>query len=225
MVQRRNLCILFAAMMTITFFSIGCNEEKNKISDKKTGEIMEKKQEPLLEEPVEVKQEKQQPVAKIVKLETTKGNITIELDEEKAPVTVKNFLSYVEDGFYDGLIFHRVISNFMIQGGGFTVEMAQGKTRDPIVNEANNGLKNERGTIAMARTNDPNSATAQFFINHKDNEFLDYAGEANPGYAVFGKTVEGLDVVDAIAMVETTTQKGMADVPVEPVVITSAVLK
>ena len=158
----------------------------------------------------------------MIKLQTSMGDIVIELNEQAAPVTVRNFLEYVEDGFFDGKIFHRVIPNFMIQGGGFTAEMAQDKTRDRIVNEAENGLNNDRGAIAMARTNNPNSATAQFFINHKDNDFLDYAGSANPGYAVFGKTIEGMDVVDAIASVETTTRRGMDDVPVEPVVIVSA---
>ncbi len=158
----------------------------------------------------------------MVKLETSKGDIVIELNEEAAPVTVKNFLQYVEDGFFNGKIFHRVIPNFMIQGGGFTEDMSQEQTRDQIVNEAANGLKNNRGTIAMARTNDPNSATAQFFINHNDNDFLNYSGAANPGYAVFGKTVEGMDVVDAIASVKTTTKQGMDDVPVEPVLIISA---
>ena len=158
----------------------------------------------------------------MVKLQTSMGDIVIELDEQAAPVTVKNFIGYVEEGFFDGKIFHRVIPDFMIQGGGFTAEMSQGKTRESIVNEAANGPKNERGTIAMARTNDPNSATAQFFINHKDNEFLNYVSDANPGYAVFGKTVEGMDVVDAIASVETTTRQGIGDVPIEPVVIVSA---
>ena len=158
----------------------------------------------------------------MVKLQTSMGDITIELDDQAAPVTVRNFLDYVEDGFFDGKIFHRVIPNFMIQGGGFDADMTQDRTREPIKNEAANGLKNERGTIAMARTSDPNSATAQFFINHKDNDFLNYAGKANPGYAVFGKTVEGMDVVDAIAAVDTKTRKGMDDVPVEPVVIMSA---
>lgn len=158
----------------------------------------------------------------MVKLQTTMGDIVVDLNEQAAPVTVRNFLEYVEDGFFDGKIFHRVIPNFMIQGGGFTTEMAQDRTRDPIANEAANGLKNERGSIAMARTSDPDSATAQFFINHRDNDFLNYAGDANPGYAVFGKTVEGMDVVDAIAAMETTTRKGMDDVPVEPVVIISA---
>lgn len=158
----------------------------------------------------------------MVKLQTSMGDIVIELNEEAAPVTVKNFLQYVEDGFFDGKIFHRVMPNFMIQGGGFTEDMSQGQTRDQIVNEAANGLKNDRGTVAMARTNDPNSATAQFFINHNDNDFLNYSGAANPGYAVFGKTVEGMDVVDAIASVKTTTKQGMDDVPAEPVTIISA---
>lgn len=158
----------------------------------------------------------------MVKLQTSMGDIVIELNEEAAPVTVKNFLQYVEDGFFDGKIFHRVMPNFMVQGGGFTEDMSQGQTRDQIVNEAANGLKNDRGTLAMARTNDPNSATAQFFINHNDNDFLNYSGAANPGYAVFGKTVEGMDVVDAIASVKTTTKQGMDDVPAEPVTIISA---
>jgi cyclophilin family peptidyl-prolyl cis-trans isomerase len=158
----------------------------------------------------------------MVKFKTSMGDIVIELNEQAAPVTVKNFLGYVEDGFFDGKIFHRIIRDFMIQGGGFTAEMVQGQTRDPIKNEAGNGLKNDRGTIAMARTNDPDSATAQFFINHNNNDFLNYAGEGNPGYAVFGKTIEGMDIVDEIASVQTTTRAGMGDVPVEPVVIISA---
>jgi len=157
-----------------------------------------------------------------VKPETSMGNIVIELNEQAAPVTVKNFLGYVEEGFFDGTIFHRVIPDFMIQGGGFTVEMVEKQTHDPIINEANNGLKNERGTIAMARGPNPDSATCQFFINHKDNGPLNYVENGNPGYAVFGKTIEGMDVVDAIASVKTTTRMGMNDVPVEPVVIKSA---
>jgi len=157
-----------------------------------------------------------------VKLEKSMGNIVIELNEQAAPVTVKNFLGYVEEGFYDGTIFHRVIPDFMIQGGGFTAEMEQKQTREAIINEANNGLKNERGTIAMARTSDPNSATCQFFINHRDNGPLNYVENVNPGYAVFGKVIEGMDVVDAIASVKTTTRMGMNDVPVESVVIKSA---
>jgi len=160
--------------------------------------------------------------AKMVKLETSMGDIVIELDEENAPVTVKNFLSYTEEGFYDGTIFHRVMANFMIQGGGFTADMKQKETREPIVNEASNGLKNERGTIAMARTNNPDSATSQFFINHRDNNSLNYVEGSNAGYTVFGKVAEGMDVVDAIAAVKTTRKGRYSDVPAESVVIKSA---
>ena len=159
-----------------------------------------------------------------VKLTTTKGDIVIELNEEKAPVTVQNFLNYVRDGFFDGTIFHRVIPNFMIQGGGFNDQMMQKMTQDPIQNEANNGLANERGTIAMARTQDPNSATAQFFINHKDNAFLNHTSPdiQGWGYCVFGKVSEGMDVVDAIAAVSTTNRGGHSDVPEDVITITSA---
>lgn len=156
-----------------------------------------------------------------VKLETSMGNIVIELYEKAAPVTVKNFLGYVEEGFFDGTIFHRVIPDFMIQGGGLTADMEEKQTRAPIINEAKNGLKNERGTIAMARTSDPDSATCQFFINHRDNDFLNYVENGNPGYAVFGKTIEGIDVVDAIASVKTTTRMDYNNVPVKPVEIKS----
>jgi cyclophilin family peptidyl-prolyl cis-trans isomerase len=159
---------------------------------------------------------------KKVKLETNMGNMVVELNEEAAPVTVKNFLQYVEEGFYDGTIFHRIIPDFMIQGGGFTANMVQKETRAPIVNEAKNGLKNERGTIAMARTNNPDSATAQFFVNHTNNDFLNYTENSNPGYAVFGKVIEGMETADKIAAVKTESQMGMGDVPVEPVVIQSA---
>jgi len=159
---------------------------------------------------------------KKVKLETNMGDMVIELNEEAAPVTVKNFLQYAEEGFYDGTIFHRVIPDFMIQGGGFTEEMAKKKTHPPIVNEAGNGLKNERGAVAMARTSDPDSATAQFFINHTNNDFLNYIDDNNPGYAVFGKVIEGMETVDKTATVNTTSQKGMDDVPVEPVAIKAA---
>jgi cyclophilin family peptidyl-prolyl cis-trans isomerase len=159
---------------------------------------------------------------KKVKLETTMGDIVIELDEKAAPVTVKNFLTYAEEGFYDGTIFHRVIPNFMIQGGGFTPDMVQKKTHPSIINEASNGLKNNRGTIAMARTNNPDSATSQFFVNHKDNPNLNYVNAGNPGYAVFGKVVEGMETVDKIAAVKTTRKGPYSDVPVEPVVIKSA---
>ena len=160
----------------------------------------------------------------MVKLTTTKGDITIELDEENAPVTTANFIQYVNDGFYSGTIFHRVINGFMIQCGGMQPDMSQKDTLASIVNEASNGLKNDRGTLAMARTNDPDSATAQFFINLKDNGFLNYTGPENPGYAVFGKVTEGMDVVDDIATVETTQKGYHDDVPAEEVLIESATI-
>jgi len=158
----------------------------------------------------------------MVKLETSKGDIVLELNKKVAPVTVDNFLRYINEGFYDGTIFHRVIANFMVQGGGFTADMVQKKPQPPIINEAKNGLKNDRGTVAMARTNNPDSATSQFFINHKDNASLNYAGKGKPGYAVFGKVVEGIDVVDAIATVKTTRKGRYSDVPAESVMIKSA---
>jgi peptidyl-prolyl cis-trans isomerase B (cyclophilin B) len=159
-----------------------------------------------------------------VVMETTKGNIILELYADKAPETVKNFLTYVDDGFYNGTIFHRVIPNFMIQGGGFKADMKEKPTRSPIKNEADNGLKNDRGTIAMARTQDPNSATAQFFINSVDNDFLNHKSKTPQGwgYAVFGRVVEGMDVVDAIAAVKTGNLGMHQDVPKIPVVIGKA---
>lgn len=159
----------------------------------------------------------------IVIMETSMGTIKIELDQAKAPVTTKNFIDYVEAKHYDGLVFHRVIPKFMIQGGGFEPGMKERKTRAPIKNESSNGLANLRGTIAMARTSDPNSATAQFFINHKDNDFLDKAkSQDGVGYCVFGKVIEGIDVVDKIAGVRTGTKAGHRDVPMEDVTIKSA---
>lgn len=160
----------------------------------------------------------------MVKLETNMGDIVLELDAEKAPKTVENFIRYVEEGHYDGTIFHRVIDNFMIQGGGFDAEMHQKETHEPISNEADNGLKNDCYTIAMARTSDPHSATAQFFINVKDNNFLNYTAPSRQGYgyAVFGKVVEGQDVVDAIKKVKTGNKGFMQDVPVETVTIVKA---
>jgi cyclophilin family peptidyl-prolyl cis-trans isomerase len=158
-----------------------------------------------------------------VTLETIHGTIVIELDAAKAPITVGNFLDYVKGGFFDGTVFHRVIPGFMIQGGGFTANMEQKPTREPIVNESANGLVNKRGTVAMARTPDPNSATAQFFINLKDNAFLDKAkAQDGYGYCVFGKVVKGMSVVDAIAAVKTGTVGGFQDVPMQPVVIKKA---
>ena len=158
-----------------------------------------------------------------VTISTTVGQMTLELDTDKAPKTVENFLSYANDGFYDGTIFHRVINNFMIQGGGFTADMEQKPTQAPVDNEANNGLKNERGTIAMARTQDPHSATAQFFINVQDNDFLNHTGENMQGwgYAVFGKVTQGEEVLDKIRSVQTGSQGGHQDVPTDPIIIES----
>lgn len=159
-----------------------------------------------------------------VALQTTKGRIVIELYADKAPKTVKNFLDYVKAGFYNGTIFHRVIPGFMVQGGGFTPDMTEKQTRPPIPNEADNGLQNQRGTLAMARTSDPNSAGAQFFINVANNNSLNFRGKTTEGwgYAVFGNVVEGMDVVDAIVQVPTTTKGPYGDVPVQPVVIQKA---
>jgi cyclophilin family peptidyl-prolyl cis-trans isomerase len=158
-----------------------------------------------------------------VLMATTKGDVRIELFADKAPGTVKNFLAYVEEKFYEGLIFHRVIAGFMIQGGGFDTDMKQKPTGSPIKNEATNGLKNKIGTISMARTNVVDSATAQFFINVKDNEFLDHRNTSPDGfgYAVFGQVIEGLDVVHSIEKMKTATRGLHQDVPVEPVVIQS----
>lgn len=155
-----------------------------------------------------------------VKMDTDIGEIVLELDSAKAPVTVNNFLSYVDDGFYDGTVFHRVIDGFMIQGGGFTEEGKQKPTKDPIMLESKTGLKNETGTVAMARTQAPNSATAQFFINVNDNAFLDYT-PSNPGYAVFGKVISGMDAVNEIKKVKTGTFQQMRDWPEENVTIKS----
>jgi cyclophilin family peptidyl-prolyl cis-trans isomerase len=163
-----------------------------------------------------------------VQIETTKGNIVLELDRAKAPVTVGNFLWYIDDGFYDGTIIHRVIADFVIQGGGYLADLTERTTRAAIINEASNGLSNVRGTSAMARTSDPDSATSQFFINLKDNiaggdgaSDLDPGGVTPEGYAVFGQVTQGMDVVDAIAAVETGTREGFQDVPVEDVIVTT----
>ncbi|MFL5242790.1 MAG: peptidylprolyl isomerase [Gemmataceae bacterium] len=158
-----------------------------------------------------------------VLISTSMGDIEVELFQDKAPVTVKNFLSYVDDKFYDGVIFHRVISNFMIQGGGMEPGLKEKKTKDPIKNEADNGLSNDRGTIAMARTSEPDSASAQFFINVKDNKFLDHRSKKPQeyGYCVFGKVVKGMDVVDKIKEVEVQDKGNNEKVPVKDVVIKS----
>ena len=160
----------------------------------------------------------------VVTLDTSAGPIVLELDAAAAPRTVANFVSYVKEGFYAGTLFHRVIAGFMIQGGGFDGNMKQKATHVPIAIESNNGLKNVRGSIAMARTSDPNSATAQFFINVVDNPALDYPSRDNAGYTVFGKVVDGMDTVDKIRASETTVRNGMPNVPVTPIVIRSAKL-
>jgi cyclophilin family peptidyl-prolyl cis-trans isomerase len=191
----------------------GCGKKNDKVVEKRIeGKPMAEIEDETMKGPA------------VVGLKTSMGDIIIELDEEKTPVTTANFLRYVEEGFYDGTIFHRVINNFMIQGGGLTADMQRKPTHSPIVNEASNGLKNNRGTIAMARTNNPNSATSQFFINQVDNNYLNFVEGRSPGYTVFGKVIEGLDVVDKIANVKITIRNGMRDVPVEPVVIKSAKL-
>ncbi len=158
----------------------------------------------------------------MITLKTNLGDIVIELDYEKAPKTSENFAQYVQDGHYDGTIFHRVINNFMIQGGGFEPGMSEKSTRAPIENEAKNGLSNMTGTIAMARTMDPHSASAQFFINVADNKFLDYPGQDGWGYCVFGKVTEGMEVVNQMKGVETTNRAGHQDVPVDDLVIEKA---
>ena len=159
----------------------------------------------------------------MIVIETSKGNMTVELWGDKAPKTVDNFLKYVDSGFYDGLVFHRIISGFMIQGGGFDLSMAKKETRAPVESEASPAVPNERGTIAMARTHDPHSATSQFFINHADNGFLDQTDKTDQGYGycVFGKLVDGYEVLDAIAGVQTGVMGPYRDIPLQPVVIKS----
>jgi peptidyl-prolyl cis-trans isomerase A (cyclophilin A) len=157
----------------------------------------------------------------MVQFETSHGNFTIELFEKDAPVTVANFLQYVDDGFFDGTIFHRIVPGFVIQGGGLTSDFSQKETRDPIKNEADNAVLNKRGSLSMARTNDVNSATSQFFVNLTDNDFLDHR-PGNFGYAVFGRVTEGMDVIDKIAKVKTGRRKMYTDAPMEDVLIKSA---
>ena len=205
-------------LMSVMVLMVGCKGKKKPAAPAPPSPDANSPQ--TQQNPVEPNKITQEP--KMIKLETTKGDIIIEVNETAAPVTSANFLKYVQDGFYDGTIFHRVIPGFMIQGGGFNPDMTQKPTRAPIVNEAKNGLKNDRGTLAMARTNNPNSATAQFFVNHINNDFLNYSGPRNPGYAVFGKVTEGMDVVDEIAKVQTSSKGPYQDVPVEPVLIKSA---
>jgi len=206
----RNYIVL---MMIVFMVTGGCGSQAQKgIED--MGEKMVDK--------VAGEKKLEQARPRLVKLTTSKGDIVIELNWAAAPVSSANFVRYVEEGFYDGTIFHRVMKDFVVQGGGFTADMRRKKTHKPIINESKNGLKNTRGTIAMARTGEPDSATSQFYINLASSHFLDYAGPDRCGYAVFGRVVEGMDAVDRIAGVKTTTKRGMRDVPVEPVVIESA---
>lgn len=156
----------------------------------------------------------------MIRFETTLGNFTVELFDDEAPVSVENFVKYVDEGFFDGTVFHRIVPGFVIQGGGFTEDMSQKRTNPTIKNEADNGLKNERGSLSMARTSDINSATSQFFVNLKDNGALDHS-RGNFGYAVFGKVTQGMEVIDQIASVETGRRKGHEDVPLEAVIMTS----
>jgi peptidyl-prolyl cis-trans isomerase A (cyclophilin A) len=156
----------------------------------------------------------------MIRFETTLGDFTIELFDKEAPLSVANFLRYIDDEFFDETIFHRIVPGFVIQGGGFTEDMTQKKTQPPVKNEADNGLKNKRGTLSMARTNDVNSATSQFFVNLKDNEFLDHS-RGNFGYAVFARVTEGMDVIDKIAAAETGRRRGFDDVPVDAVIMKS----
>ena len=174
----------------------------------------------------EVEQQKEKVMTKVI-IKTSLGDINLELNNEKAPITVENFISIAESGYYEGTIFHRVINGFMIQGGGLTADMSNKSSgTSPIQNEANNGLSNDRGTIAMARTMDPHSATSQFFINHKDNGFLNHTGETSQGwgYAVFGVVTDGMDVVDQIAEVATGSSGAYQDVPQEVITIESVVI-
>ena len=158
----------------------------------------------------------------MIEFKTSKGSFRVQLFDKQAPLSAENFLRYVDEGYFDGTIFHRVIAGFMIQGGGLTADLKDKKGHEPIKNEATNGLKNKRGTLAMARTNDINSATAQFFVNLVDNDFLDHSGPSNYGYAVFGKVTSGMDVIDQIAKVSTTTRSGHQNVPAADVTITKA---
>ena len=203
---------LLVAFVTFFMLLTGCNAQEPAKTEKET------------ESKTEMKTGEKMSANPIIKMETSKGTMTIELDAEKAPLSAANFVSYVEDGFYDGLIFHRVIPGFMVQGGGMNPDMSEKPNKAPIKNEANNGLKNLRGTLAMARTNDPHSATSQFFINLKDNGFLDHTSEspAGWGYAVFGKVTDGIEVIDEIEKVKTGNHGPHGDVPLEPVTIIKA---
>lgn len=218
----RPLVIAFCAMLWI-----GCepaDQDKNLSASKQKEQPVAKSEKKQVKEKPETAPASNNPA---VVLETSRGDIVIELYPDKAPKTVENFLQYVDAKQYDGVIFHRVINGFMIQGGGFTPDMKEKPTREPVQNEADNGLKNDRGTIAMARTSAPHSASAQFFLNHKNNDFLNHTSKTPQGwgYCVFGKVVDGMAVVDAVAEVRTGSKGMYDDVPVEAVVILKAYRK
>jgi peptidyl-prolyl cis-trans isomerase B (cyclophilin B) len=196
---------------------------ENKSIANQTGAIAENKT--IIENQTILDQTGVSMMNEIVVIETSKGNIEVELNMAKSPITVANFLKYVESGFYNSTVFHRVIKGFMVQGGGFTRGGMEKDTLDPIKLESNNGLSNLKGTVAMARTNVPDSATSQFFINTVDNGFLNYQSQGNPGYAVFGKVISGMDVVLAIEASKTGTKGGYEDWPVEDIIITNAYVK
>ncbi len=218
MKKGKTIFKVILSLIVLTIMIIGCAKKQTETNN---GRQQEKNEQPKTELDNEQIKDKTVQTNK-VQLNTNMGAIVIELDTEKAPISTENFLEYTKSGAYNGTIFHRVINNFMIQGGGFTKDMQKKPTNAPIQNEASNGLSNVRGSIAMARTNDPHSATNQFFINHKDNKNLDYIPNMSPGYAVFGKVVEGMDVVDKIAEVKTTVFAPYRDVPAQPVIIESA---
>ena len=216
------LCLLTVAL------AVGCSSSEPPAEEEPPPEAAAAPEPDVLqpgdeaEEPID--EDVPDPGYPVVEMQTNLGMLKIELYPDKAPKTVQNFIDYVNDGFYDGTIFHRVVPDFVIQGGGFTPDMNKKETRAPIENEADNGLRNLRGTICMARTNDPHSATSQFFINTKDNPPLDHQAPSLQGwgYAVFGKVTEGLEIVDQIEDVSTTTKDGYRNVPVDAVVIESA---
>lgn len=213
--------VLFLALFICLGFVISCNQTSEQKSEVKSETNNTKSEETKDVEETKTSSDNQKQGDKpMVLISTNHGDIKLELDKEKAPITVENFLEYVNEGFYDGTIFHRVIPGFMIQGGGFSDGMEQKPTKEAIKNEADNGLGNSRGTVAMARTSVVDSATSQFFINLADNDFLNN-GERDFGYAVFGNVVEGMDVVDKIASVKTSTSGPFRDVPTETVSITS----
>jgi peptidyl-prolyl cis-trans isomerase A (cyclophilin A) len=212
---RHSKILIVLFLLPVLMFGVGCERKESEKGELEQGKQVKEAQGEIKPKTVSTKGGNP-----MVLMSTSKGDIKIELYPDKAPISVENFLRYAKNGFYDGTIFHRVIPGFMIQGGGFTPDMNQKPTGDPIKNEADNGLKNDKGNIAMARTNVVDSATSQFFINQANNDFLNH-GSRDFGYAVFGKVVDGMDVVDKIAVVKTGSKGFHQDVPEEPVIIES----